>query len=369
MTASRFWMLILSAVALVAGQVPDRPNQNAGLQIDDTDPALSGLVCRAAMFAQQSGDMPGAEKLIRHGLTLFVRNNSLETTGGAACLTTFASLLESRSHENEAQEQLEHALAIREQLLGQNHFLVADTLVRLGLTHSRQGHLAEAEAIQTRAVNILRMQGPSAELAAALNNLGDVMSAQSRWKEAEIRIREAISIWEKAGGPDDPSVAAGLLNLGVLLEERKQYDEAARVLARASRIDEKTFSANHPRIAMNLNAAGVLATARKKYQEAEDLLARAASILEGLQSPQHAETGQVLLNLAEVYRLEKKMDQARDTYRRGLAGVTSAWGPNDARLPQWMEKLAAVLREQQDFAGAEELEIRATRIRVTHSIR
>jgi len=264
---------------------------------------------------------------------------------------------------------LEHALAIREQLLGRDHFLVGDTLVRLGLAHSRQGHLTEAEVIETRAVNILRMQEPSPELAAALNNLGDVLSAQNRWKEAEARIREAISIWENAGGPDDPSVAAGLLNLGVLLEDRKQYDEAARVLARARRIDEKTFPANHPRIAMNLNAAGVLATARKNYQEAEGLLVQAAAILEGSQSPQHAETGQVLLNLAEVYRLEKKTDQARDTYRRGLAGVTSEWGPNDARLPKWMEKLAAVLREQQDFAGAEELEIRATRIRVTHSIR
>jgi len=79
MTASRFWILILSGMTL-AGQAPDRPTQNAGLQIDDNDPALPGLVCRSAMFAQQSGDLPGAEKLIRHGLTLFVRNNSLETT-------------------------------------------------------------------------------------------------------------------------------------------------------------------------------------------------------------------------------------------------------------------------------------------------
>ena len=120
---------------------------------------------------------------------------------------------------------------------------------------------------------------------------------------------------------------------------------------------------------MDLNAAGILATDRKNYREAEDLLVRAAAILEGSQSPQHAETGQVLLNLAEVYRLQKKMDPARETYQRGLAAVTAAWGPNDARLPQWMEKLAAVLREEQDYAGAEELEIRATRIRVLHTIR
>jgi len=368
MTAPRVWILLLSAVGLV-GQVPDRPNPNAQFQVDENDPALPGLICRMAMFAQQGADLAGAEKLIRHGLTLFVRNNSLESTAGAACLTTFASLLEARGHEQGAQEQLEHALAIREQLLGRDHFLVADTLVRLGLAHSRQGHLQEAEIMQTRAVNILRTQEPTAELAAALNNLGSIMSAQDRWKEAEERIREAISIWERLGGPDDPSLAAGLLNLGVILEERKRYDEATPVIARARRIDEKAFPANHPRIAMDLNAAGVLATARKSYREAEELLIRSAKILEGSQSPQRAETGQVLLNLAEAYRLQKKMDLARDTYRRGLTAVTSAWGPNDVRLPQWMEKLAAVLRVQEDYAGAEDLEIRATRIRVLHGIR
>jgi len=76
MTAPRVWILLLSAVGLV-GQIPDRPNPNAASQVDDNDPALPGLICRMAMFAQHSADMPGAEKLVRHGLTLFVRNNSL----------------------------------------------------------------------------------------------------------------------------------------------------------------------------------------------------------------------------------------------------------------------------------------------------
>ena len=96
---------------------------------------------------------------------------------------------------------------------------------------------------------------------------------------------------------------------------------------------------------------------------------RTQAILEGAQSSPHADTGQVLLNLGVVYRLEKKLDQAGDTFQRGLAAVTLAWGPNDPRLPQWMESLAGVLRAKEDYAGAEELEIRATRIRVLHAIR
>jgi len=360
MTTSKVCILVLSATALM-GQVV--------IPQSDDDPELPRLVCRMALFAQQLADLPGAEKLARHGLALFTRSNSLETADGAACLTAYAGLVESKGLEQEAQQQLENALAVRERLFGPNHFLVADTLIRLGLTHSRQSHLQEAEQMQARAVEILRAQLPTPELAAALNNLGNVMAAQGRSKEAELRIREAISIWEKLRGPDDPSVAPPLLNLGILLQARKEYDEAGRLIARALKLDEKSLPPNHPRIGMDLNAAGVLAMARKNYREAEPLLVRAATILEASKSPQHEEVGQVLLNLAEVYRLEKKLDQAHDAFKRGLAEVTLAWGPNDPRLPQWMESLAGVLRAEEDFAGAEELEIRATRIRVLHTVR
>ena len=361
MNTTRVGILILSATVLT-GQI-------LAPQSDENDPDLPRLVCRMALFAQQLSDLPGADKLARHGLALFARSNSLETAEGAACLTSYAGLFEAKGLEPEAQQQLENALSVREQLFGPKHFLVADTLIRLGLTHFRQGHLQEAEQMQTRAVEILRPQLPTPELAAALNNLGSVMSAQGRNKEAESRIREAISIWEKLGWDNNPSLAGGLLNLGVLLQARKQYDESARFIARARQIDENALPPNHPRIGMDLNAAGVLATARKNYREAEQLLQRSVAILEGAPSPQPAQIGPTLLNLAEVYRLQKKLDQARDTFQRGLAAVTLAWGPNDPRLPQWMENLAGVLRAEEDFAGAEELEIRATRIRVLHTIR
>jgi len=85
-------------------------------------------------------------------------------------------------------------------------------------------------------------------------------------------------------------------------------------------------------------------------------------------SPQDPERGQVLLNLGEVYRLEKKMSQAGEVLKRGLTTVMAAWDPNDARLPAWMDKLVLVLKAQEEFAAAEELEIRATRIRTKQAL-
>jgi tetratricopeptide (TPR) repeat protein len=374
-------ILALSAATLIA-QTPNQPSRSfggsefhqqgtvAGLQANDNDPELPKLLCRMALYAQPGiVDAAAAEKLVRHGLTLLSQNNARETADAAVCLTTLARVLESLGKVKQSQQELEHALAIREGALGPNHLLVAETLNLLGLAHYHQGHMSEAERAYGRAVEILRKQAPSADLAAALSNLSNSMSAQGRLKEGEERTREALSIWETLGGPDDPSVAVGLTNLAVLLEAHKKYDEAGLLLNRALRIDEKKYPSNHPRIGMDLNAAGVLAMSRKNYPEAEDLLVRAATIVEKALSPQDPERGQVLLNLGDVYRLEKKMSQAADAFKRDLTVVMTTWDPNDTRLPTWMDKLVLVLKAQEDYAAAEELEIRATRIRVTHGLR
>jgi hypothetical protein len=76
-----------------------------------------------------------------------------------------------------------------------------------------------------------------------------------------------------------------------------------------------------------------------------------------------------LLNLADVLRLQKKLDRSAEMYQRGLAIVTSAWGPNDPRLAPWLDGYVSVLRNQKEFAEAARLEIQATRIRVTKTLR
>jgi tetratricopeptide (TPR) repeat protein len=368
------WILILGAATLSA-QIPVQPRTlafaehpevgaSAALQTEENDPDLPRLLCRMASSSGSAAvNASDAEKVVRFGLALLSRNDAAETADSVACLTMLARILESKGQLKQSVQQLEQALAIRERLLGRNHPLVAETLNLLGLANYHQGRMADAERSYGAAVEILRKQAPSTDLAAALSNLGNAMSAQGRLKEGENRTREALSIWERLSGPDDPSVAVGLTNLAVLLQARKQYEEAALLLGRARKIDEKKYPANHPRIGMDLNAAGVLATARKNYGDAEDLLFRSAMIVEKALSPQDPERGQVLLNLGEVYRLEQKMSQAGDALKRGLTTVMAAWDPNDARLPAWMDKLVLVLRSQEDFAAAEELEIRATRIR------
>ena len=376
----KIYALILGAATLTA-QIPVQPRNtlafaehpevgsDAALKAEENDPDLPRLLCRmGSSTASAIFNASEAEKVVRLGLTLLARNDVAETADAAICLITLARILESKGQLKQSVQELKQALAIRERLFGPNHLLVADTLNLLGLALYHQGLMADAEQCYGAAVEILRKQAPSMDLAAALSNLGNAISAQGRLREGEERTREALSIWESVAGPDDPSVAVGLTNLAVLLQARKQYEEAALLLNRARNIDEKKYPANHPRIGMDLNAAGVLAMARKNYREAEDLLFRSATIVEKALPSQDPEKGQVLLNLGEAYRLEKKMGPAADALNRGLTTVMAAWDPNDIRLPIWMDKLALVLRSQEEFAAAQDLEIRADRIRTTHAL-
>jgi tetratricopeptide (TPR) repeat protein len=327
------------------------------------------LLVRLALLTKDMGDLAGAAELIRSALEALARNGAEDTAEGARALATWAAILETQGHPQEAEQVLKRALAICERISGPNDISVADELNTLGISYSHRNRWADAESSLRRSVAILRMYPPLPLLASALNNLGSVWLAQGHKKEAEASIRQAVATWELLLGPNHPNVAAGLTNLAASLQARGRDEEAARMLDRARAIDQKSFPADHPRIGIDLSRSGALAKSRKRYVEAEDLLRRAYTILEGALPPTDQELGIASLNLADVLRLQKRLDPSAEMYQRGLDIVTSAWGPNDPRLASWLDGYVSVLRDQKEFAKAARLEIQATRIRVTKTLR
>ena len=74
------------------------------------------------------------------------------------------------------------------------------------------------------------------DYAEAYNNLGNALSEQSKYGEADPMYRRAIAIWEKAVGQDHPSVATGLNNLAAVCVNMKKYSEAETLLQRSFEI-------------------------------------------------------------------------------------------------------------------------------------
>ena len=83
-------------------------------------------------------------------------------------------------------------------------------------------------------------------MAVVLNNLAQLYRLQNRLEEAEPLYRKALSIWEKALGPDHPDVARGLRNLGSCFVQEGKQRGALELFQRSAAIFEKTLGSRHP---------------------------------------------------------------------------------------------------------------------------
>ncbi len=86
--------------------------------------------------------------------------------------------------------------------------------------------------------------GPSTSGALSLNNLAALYQAQDRYAEAELFYSWSLAIYEKALGPEHPSVATALENYAALRRETGRSDEAAKMEARAEAIRAKHAEKN-----------------------------------------------------------------------------------------------------------------------------
>jgi tetratricopeptide (TPR) repeat protein len=104
----------------------------------------------------------------------------------------------------------------------------AATLTQQIIQLYKQGRYSEAIPLAQRALTIReKALGPNhPEVAVALNHLAELYRAQDRYADAAPLYKRALAIWEKAQGPDHRDVATALNNLAVLYENEGRYAEA-----------------------------------------------------------------------------------------------------------------------------------------------
>jgi tetratricopeptide (TPR) repeat protein len=242
-------------------------------------------------------------------------------------------------------------------------------LTNLAMVYRLRDRLPEAESLYRRSVEILRPLSRPVDTAAAINNLGTVVLAKGRWKEARALYLEAISLWQANLGPETVESAAGMTNLALLYQSRRQYGKAGELLERAMKIDQAVYPPHHPRIALDRVNQAALAAGQKRYAEAERMLRQSLESLQASLPPGHPDIGITESNLAEVCRRERHYEDAEKFYRAGIAILEKAWGPDDRRLLSHFQYYAAALRAREEFAEAARADLRATRIRVVHTLR
>ena len=183
--------------------------------------------------------------------------------------------------------------------LGPAHPDVAQSLMNQGITYFQLGRHDEGIEVMQRALELERAAGAGAhKLANTLNNLGNLLASAGRDDEAIGRFREAITLQEKAHGPDHPAVADSLINLALSLDTQQKYDEALPLVERAVAI----YEAESPEGIPFAIALGNLALVAGHAGQREDALLHQRRSLEiklAALEPGHPSLGFAYLGLAE----------------------------------------------------------------------
>lgn len=235
----------------------------------------------------------------------------------ADCLGVISNVyFQERKHE-QAHQFAEQALAIRQEIYGDDHLEVARSYNDLGANLPDRKEAAKAKEYLTKALQIRRQHlGEHDDVAQTLNNLGSLAHRIGETEEAISYFQEALQIRRRLWGERHPALAVSYTNLGFLLLEAPHQatasvrEEAFQALRTALEIREETLGEDHPQTSdsrRNLAQAycnvGQYGNSRVHWEKLAEILARQ----EGADSPA---VEQVLASLVDVARQENDLQAA-----------------------------------------------------------
>jgi non-specific serine/threonine protein kinase/serine/threonine-protein kinase len=361
----------IAVLALVGGLIlrsreAARANREAARASQEAASARQVADFMASLFqVSQAGSRKpsdvSARELLDRGATRIREELKDQPLVRARLLDTIGDVYRSMGLYEPGRPLLAEALETRRRLLGPDDPAVAETLQHLATLDRLAGRTADAEAPLREAVRILDQSGQKLERARALMALANVESDRSNFAEAERLLLEVVAIREQAV-PDSSDLAATLNNLGNLYGDMGRLDDAARVHERSLAIKEKVNGPDHYFLSQSLSNLANVYMEQKKYDLAESMHRRALAIKKHALEPDHPEIGVSEHNLGDLAFHRGDLKTAEAQYLKARAIWTKTFSPGHPYLAFSDQGVANVYRDEGRTAEARALYERALEV-------
>jgi tetratricopeptide (TPR) repeat protein len=218
------------------------------------------------------GKLAEAERFAREGLNLARRSGPAKKDALVAkSLAQLGVIVQDRGKLSEAEGLFRESLAVRKQLVGNEHPTVAQTLNTLSGVLTLEGKTAEAEKTSRDALTAFGWASqtigpPDAEM---FYTRGNDFFEKANLAEAEACFRQALAFRRKHSGGQDVEIA--LSSLASTLRREQRFPEA-EPLYRECLASRETNCPNAWYTHYTRAMLGATLLGRRKYDEAEPLL-------------------------------------------------------------------------------------------------
>ncbi len=328
-------------------------------------PLIAAARVEVGVLREQTGDYDGAVEQLRAAYFEAAKSGANETATNAALALVGVLGYQKARHEDSLLwgELLELEL----DRLGAEQDDLRRAALKAGLAIAQRGvgdYRAAIELNQAALETYERALGPEhPTVAVNLSGLANSHHFLGDYERARELYQRALEIKELTLGPDHPEIAVFLNNLGIVHMDTGQHHKALPLSERALEIREAALGPDHPYVAHSLTSLGILHFRAGDYARALALYERTRAIMEKAFGPDHPNTAHALNNLAMTHFERGDLETARPLLERALAIRESALGPDHPSVAINLHNIARVHLRAGELDRAEPMFARALAIR------
>ncbi|KAG2492987.1 hypothetical protein HYH03_008886 [Edaphochlamys debaryana] len=349
-----------------------------GIVNSQKHPEVAAIAKKLAAAAIATRRYAAAEPLCRQALAMAQHGVGMESAEAAHALSEYGRCLTLAGRHPSAEPVLHQALGLWVKLQGEGGPDTASARVALAECLAAQQDPLAAEEHFKKAHEALTViaaeaksemkEGPEKERqakewalkrAAAAHGLAlcrmeqAAFTGQSRAKEAEPVLREALKTRRILLGWAHRETGATLNALATCLGEQGKYDEAEKLFRKDLEEAEKGDGPEHANTATALSALAGCLQAQGKLKDAEPLFARARDISSKALGPEHPNSLTVTANLATCMGAQGRHKDALPLYKDLVENTKKLQGEDHPDVATALNQLASCQQSLGDFEGAE----------------
>ncbi|CAB9506002.1 Kinesin light chain [Seminavis robusta] len=203
---------------------------------------------QAGIVLQKNGEPDAAMHLFQSALAVCEDMLGENSFGTATTYNNIGAVLEVKGDYNDALLQYSKALTIQEKVLGKYHPAVATTYSNIGLVLQRMGDFNSAlsKYEECLAIGVSTLGRHHTDVATTYNNIGSILWEIGDYEGALLKHKEALAARLSALGKNHPDTAQSFHNIGSTLVKQGNYDEALLKFEECLAIWEPVLGRDHP---------------------------------------------------------------------------------------------------------------------------
>jgi eukaryotic-like serine/threonine-protein kinase len=252
-----------------------------------------------------------------------------------------------------ARELLERGTRRVEIDLASDTALQAVMLREIGKIYLNLGMPDDAERLVRRAVTTWRAGGTSTELAAGIQQLGEIEAERAQYAPAEAHFRQALAMRRTLHSAPHDDVAESIRALAGMLGHQRKFAEAETLYREAIAIERQLHGDRSPEVAATLFALASTFHDRGNFNDAEPLFREAVSIYRQVPETHDPLAATARLNLASVLLFKQRYAEAEPLFREAVALRRAVYPPGHPALVEVLSGLGTLLNNTSRYAQAD----------------